>query len=175
MPPVAFKFENVPDVVRRRMSRVRSKGTTPEMNARRAAHRLGYRFRLHRRDLPGTPDLTFPRLRKVVMVNGCFWHQHPRCPRATTPRTRPEYWLPKLARNVARDAANVARLNEQGWDVLVLWECEARTVEAAAEQLARFLSRPHAPPPASETEPCDASPDGPRGSPPNGGTELERE
>ena len=122
------------------MARIRKVDTRPEMHARRAAHALGYRFRLHRRDLPGTPDLVFPRLRRAVMVNGCFWHQHEGCRLARTPRSRPEYWIPKLARNKARDAENLAALEALGWDVLTLWECEARSVEAAAERLAPFLA-----------------------------------
>ena len=122
------------------MARIRKADTRPEMNARRAAHALGYRFRLHRRDLPGTPDIVFPRLRKAVMVNGCFWHQHEGCHLARTPKSRPEYWLPKFARNKARDAENLAALEAIGWDVLTLWECEARTVEAADEHLALFLA-----------------------------------
>ena len=121
------------------MRRIRKTDTRPEMCARRAAHALGYRFRLHRRDLPGTPDLVFPRLRKVVMVNGCFWHQHEGCRLARLPRSRPEYWLPKLERNRARDAQNLVALEASGWNVLTLWECEARSVEAAAERLAPFL------------------------------------
>lgn len=122
------------------MRRIRKTDTKPEMNVRRAAHRLGYRFRLHRRDLPGTPDMVFPRLRKVVMVNGCFWHQHDGCRLARKPKTRLDYWLPKLARNQERDAAARRDLAALGWDVLTLWECEARTIEAAAERLAPFLA-----------------------------------
>lgn len=122
------------------MARIRKVDTRPEMHARRAAHALGYRFRLHRRDLPGTPDLVFPRLRKAVMVNGCFWHQHEGCRLARVPKSRPEYWLPKLARNKARDSESLAALEALGWDVLTLWECEARSVEAATERLAPFLA-----------------------------------
>lgn len=122
-----------------RMSRVRAKNTKPEMNARRAAHRLGYRFRLHRRYLPGKPDMVFPRLRKIVLVHGCFWHRHEGCGGGRMPKSRPEFWGPKLARNVERDREVRAALGELGWDVMVLWECEARTVDAAASRLAPFL------------------------------------
>jgi DNA mismatch endonuclease (patch repair protein) len=103
-----------------RMSLVRAKDTKPEMNARRAAHRLGYRFRLHRRDLPGKPDMVFPRLRKIVLVHGCFWHQHEGCGGGRMPKSRPEFWQPKLARNVERDGEVRAALEELGWDVMVL-------------------------------------------------------
>lgn len=122
------------------MARVKHSDTKPEMNARRAAHRLGYRFRLHRRDLPGTPDMVFPRLRKIIMVNGCFWHQHEGCRRARLPKSRPEYWLPKLARNKERDEQVIHALNALGWDVLTLWECQAKNVDAACAAIAHFLS-----------------------------------
>lgn len=88
------------------MSRIRSKGTKPEMIVRRLAHGLGYRFRLHRKDLPGSPDLTFPRLRKIIFVNGCFWHHHRGCRAATTPVTRADFWTAKFEANRARDAKN---------------------------------------------------------------------
>jgi len=122
-----------------RMSRVRAKNTKPEMNARRAAHRLGYRFRLHRHDLPGKPDLVFPRLRKIVLVHGCFWHQHQGCNGGRMPKSRPDFWGPKLARNVERDHKVRASLEALGWDIMVLWECESRTVDMAASHLATFL------------------------------------
>ena len=121
------------------MARVKHSDTKPEMNARRAAHRLGYRFRLHRRDLPGTPDMVFPRLRKIIMVNGCFWHQHEGCRRARLPKSRPEYWLPKLTRNKERDEQVIHALNALGWDILTLWECQAKNVDAACAAIAPFL------------------------------------
>lgn len=121
------------------MARVKHSDTKPEMNARRAAHRLGYRFRLYRRDLPGTPDMVFPRLRKIIMVNGCFWHQHEGCRRARLPKSRPEYWLPKLARNKERDEQVIHALNALGWDILTLWECQAKNVDAACTAIAPFL------------------------------------
>ena len=121
------------------MRRVRSKDTTPELVVRRAAHSLGYRFRLHRRDLPGTPDLTFPRLRKTIFVHGCFWHRHPGCSRTTTPATRADYWREKFEQNVARDRRNVAMLRALGWDVLVVWECETFDRVALLGTLSRFL------------------------------------
>lgn len=121
------------------MSRIRGKDTGPELVVRRLAHRLGFRFRLHRRDLPGCPDLVFPRLRKAVFVHGCFWHQHTGCRRAHVPQSRVEYWLPKLARNTARDTAAQASLVALGWDVLVIWECEVKDLEKLAQQLRLFL------------------------------------
>jgi DNA mismatch endonuclease (patch repair protein) len=121
------------------MRRIRKIDTKPELVVRRVAHRLGYRFRLHRRDLPGTPDLVFPRLRKVILVHGCFWHQHPECRLARPPKSRPDYWLPKLPRNQERDAEATAALKALGWSILVLWECEISNEEAASETIAAFL------------------------------------
>ena len=114
------------------MRRITKTDTKPELAVRRAAHRLGYRFRLHRRDLPGTPDLVFPRLRKVILVHGCFWHQHVGCRLARQPKSRLDYWLPKLERNRKRDAETQAALRKLGWDVLVVWECQAGADEDAA-------------------------------------------
>lgn len=121
------------------MSRIRRADTKPERAVRRAAHRLGYRFRLHRRDLPGTPDLVFPRHRKVVFVHGCFWHQHEGCASGRLPRSRPEYWHAKLARNAERDAEAKAKLEELGWKVEVLWECEVADADSLAPRLRAFL------------------------------------
>jgi DNA mismatch endonuclease (patch repair protein) len=110
----------------RQMALVKGKNTKPEIIARRFVHSLGYRFRLHRRDLPGVPDLVFPGRRKVIFVHGCFWHQHddPACWRSRVPKTRQEFWRPKLEGNVARDRRNLAALKALGWDALVLWECQ---------------------------------------------------
>jgi DNA mismatch endonuclease (patch repair protein) len=132
-------FPGVPEVIRARMARIRKRDTRPELVVRQCAHRLGYRFRLHRADLPGTPDLVFPVLRKIVLVNGCFWHQH-RCQLGCkAPRTRQEYWIPKLARNVARDRCTYAELVQLGWAVLVVWECETRDDASLAIRLRAFL------------------------------------
>jgi DNA mismatch endonuclease (patch repair protein) len=108
------------------MARIRSKDTKPELLVRRLTHSLGYRFRLHRRDLPGTPDLVFPARRKVIFVHGCFWHDH-RC-RSGKPRVRSNvsYWEEKLARNVERDRKQIAALADAEWQTLVIWECECR-------------------------------------------------
>ena len=121
------------------MSRIRGKNTKPELVVRRLAHAMGYRFRLHRRDLPGSPDLVFPGRRKVVFVHGCFWHRHEGCRKTTTPKTRAEFWAKKFARNVERDAENHAALKEKGWDHLVVWECETTDLDALALRLREFL------------------------------------
>ncbi|UVV69170.1 very short patch repair endonuclease [Brucella anthropi] len=123
------------------MAKVRSKDTKPELIVRKTAHRLGYRFRLHRPDLPGTPDLVFPRHRLAVFVHGCFWHRHPNCRRATTPTTNIVKWAEKFERNRLRDARAKAELEKLGWSVLVIWECETRSEKALAEQLAQWLPK----------------------------------
>ena len=128
------------------MRRIRSKDTTPELSLRRLVHRMGYRFRLHKRDLPGKPDLVFPGKKKLVFLHGCFWHQHQECREGRVPGTWLEYWEPKLARNKERDALTGAALKSLGWDVLTLWECELEKDPAeVSKTLRRFLGRsPHA-------------------------------
>lgn len=123
------------------MSLVRGRDTKPEMRVRRLAHALGYRYRLHRRDLPGSPDLVFGPRRKVIFVHGCFWHRHPdpSCKLARLPKSRQDFWLPKLEGNRARDERNNAMLTEMGWDVLEIWECETADVEALAKKVKGFL------------------------------------
>ena len=121
------------------MSRIRGRGTKPEIIVRRIAHRLGYRFRLHRKDLPGRPDMVFPRHRVVIMVHGCFWHRHPGCKHASTPKTRESFWKNKLEDNVARDGRNESALRELGWRVMVIWECETKDREAVADRIESFL------------------------------------
>ncbi|MBP0579593.1 DNA mismatch endonuclease Vsr [Labrys sp. LIt4] len=123
----------------RMMSRIKGKDTRPELAVRRAAHTLGYRFRLHRRDLPGSPDLVFPGRRKVIFVHGCYWHRHPGCRFATTPGSNVEFWTDKFNRNIARDAAAIAALEGQGWRPLVLWECETFDSEVLAARLSAHL------------------------------------
>ena len=108
------------------MRRIKTKNTAPELEVRRAAHAAGLRFRLHRRDLPGTPDLIFPRLRTAVFVHGCFWHRHSCCPLTSSPKTRTLFWAAKFDANVARDAEKAQQLRVKGWDVLTIWECETR-------------------------------------------------
>jgi DNA mismatch endonuclease, patch repair protein len=124
------------------MATIRSKDTRPEMTVRRLAHRLGYRFRLHGRGLPGSPDLVFSSRRKVVFVHGCFWHRHD-CPLGRKmPRARPEYWIPKLKRNQSRDRATLDQLATLGWSTLVMWECELHeSEEKIATRLCSFLDQ----------------------------------
>jgi DNA mismatch endonuclease (patch repair protein) len=122
-----------------RMRRIRKKNSKPELIVRRIVHGMGFRYRLHGTKLPGTPDIVLPRHRKVILVHGCFWHRHD-CPDGTKlPRSKPEYWGPKLERNRRRDAVNVGRLRKMGWDVLVVWECEMSDEQELARRLMRFL------------------------------------
>lgn len=120
------------------MSRIRSANTRPEMAVRSLLHRLGYRFRLHRRDLPGRPDIVLPRHRKIVLVQGCFWHGHD-CRLASKPKSNCEYWSAKIIGNKNRDARNLAALEAAGWGVLEIWECEIRRGEGLEEKLKLFL------------------------------------
>jgi len=108
------------------MARVAQKGSQPEMVVRRALHGLGYRFRLHRRDLPGSPDLVLVRQRLAIFVHGCFWHRHPGCKHTTSPKTRAAFWEAKFAANIARDQRVTTTLQSLGWRVNVVWECETR-------------------------------------------------
>jgi DNA mismatch endonuclease Vsr len=126
------------------MGRIRAKDTKPEMVVRRLAHALGYRFRIHSSKLPGRPDLVFPARRKAVFVHGCFWHAHPGCRRAFSPKTRPDYWRAKLDANRERDARAVSQLEKQGWSVLVIWECEVGD-PSLADHLSQFLGAPSMP------------------------------
>lgn len=108
------------------MSKVKGRNTVPEIRVRRALHAMGYRFRLHRSDLPGKPDISLPRHRVCIFVHGCFWHRHPGCPRATTPETNSEFWAKKLSSNVERDQRSAMALAQTGWRVCVIWECETK-------------------------------------------------
>ena len=124
------------------MAKVHGKNTAPELFVRQTAHSLGYRFRIHREDLPGCPDMVFPSRRKVIFIHGCFWHRHRGCKRASVPQARQEYWLKKFASNVARDKRNVTALIEAGWEVLVLWECRLRDRDRLVRDLRAFLETP---------------------------------
>lgn len=121
------------------MRAVKDRDTRPELIVRRMLHARGFRYRLHRNDLPGKPDLAFPSRRKVIFVHGCFWHGH-HCPRgARTPKTHETYWTQKIARNVARDTANESALLADGWKVLTVWECELKARAWVEERLVNFL------------------------------------
>src|SRR5262245_14288107 len=124
---------------RRIMASIRKKNTNPELVVRRVASRIGHRYQVHDGDLPGSPDLVFSKLRKVVFVHGCFWHQHSQCKLARIPKRNREYWFPKFARNSARDSAVKRKLTRLGWDYLVVWECQTRLVDKLRERLSRFL------------------------------------
>ncbi|THF61088.1 DNA mismatch endonuclease Vsr [Pseudothauera nasutitermitis] len=125
-----------------RMSRIRGKDTRPELALRKVLHRLGLRYRLHGIGLPGKPDLVFPRYKTVVFVHGCFWHRHPGCKIATTPKSNTPFWVEKFQRNVARDLRVVEELHGLGWKVLVAWECELASpakAQATGEQIATLI------------------------------------
>lgn len=122
------------------MAKIRSRDTKPEIVVRRICWGLGYRYRLHAKDLPERPDLVFRPLQKVIFVNGCFWHQHRGCSRSHVPKTRREYWIPKLTGNKRRDALNKSRLTRMGWKYLVVWECRTSDPERLLRLLSRFLS-----------------------------------
>jgi DNA mismatch endonuclease, patch repair protein len=125
------------------MAAIRAKNTKPEVIIRSLIHKMGYRFRLHRRDLPGCPDIVLPGRKKIVFVHGCFWHQHPdkNCKDARLPKSRPEYWLPKLERNQKRDAEALAALRKDGWKCFTIWECETRKESAALKRMSKFLKK----------------------------------
>lgn len=124
------------------MSKIRGTGTKPEWAVRRLVHGMGFRYRLHRKDLPGRPDLVFPSRKKLIFVHGCFWHKHDdgSCKSFRYPQSNKEYWVPKLDRNAERDAENQAKLAEMGWKILVVWECEIRSDPELGERIARFLN-----------------------------------
>lgn len=122
------------------MSRIRSKNTTPEIAVRRLLHGLGFRFRLHRKNLPGTPDIALPKYKTIVFVHGCFWHGHS-CRDGKRPKSRQSYWLPKLERNRRRHARQARQLRRLGWHVLTVWECQTRNPEKLGERLQRAIER----------------------------------
>lgn len=122
-----------------RMARIRSKNTKPERTVRGIVHRLGYRYRIHRKDLPGSPDLVFPSLRKAIFVHGCFWHAHENCSVANRPKSRTWYWDEKFSRNKKRDRKNANALRRAGWSVATIWECQAKSESFVAKKVSRFL------------------------------------
>ncbi|MHB1378133.1 MAG: very short patch repair endonuclease [Desulfurivibrionaceae bacterium] len=111
------------------MASVRSRNTKPEIMVRSLLHRLGYRFRLHRKDLPGNPDIVLSRYKKIIFVHGCFWHQHQGCSKSNRPDTRPEFWNKKLNENIERDKVIIRQLQDAGWTVHVIWECQTKKGE----------------------------------------------
>jgi DNA mismatch endonuclease, patch repair protein len=130
-----------PEVRSALMSRIRAKDTRPEIAVRRIVHALGFRYRLHCRDLPGTPDLVFRRMRKIIFVHGCFWHRHDGCPKAYKPKSRQSFWRKKFRLNKQRDRMHIKQLTQDGWDVMVIWECELESLKAVTARIGRFLNR----------------------------------
>ncbi|QNI30830.1 DNA mismatch endonuclease Vsr [Alloacidobacterium dinghuense] len=126
------------------MRQIRSKDTSPEVALRRLLYGMGYRYRLHRKDLPGTPDIAFPSRRKVIFVHGCFWHQHAACREGKMPASKQSYWGPKLQSNVERDRKHQAELTRLGWETLVVWECQLKDSGAVVDQVKRFLGKTEA-------------------------------
>lgn len=127
-----------PEQRRQIMQAVRSKHTGPEMTVRRVLHAMGYRYRLHRKELPGRPDIVFLGRKKALFVHGCFWHWHG-CPKGQLPKTRLAYWAPKLLRNKERDRENRMELEAIGWKTLIVWQCETRELASLGERLSNFL------------------------------------
>lgn len=123
------------------MRRIRSKDTKPEMQVRRFVHAQGYRYRLHVSNLPGKPDLVFPKLRKVIFVHGCFWHLHKKCSEGRIPESRRDYWEPKLKRNVERDRKHTIALRKLGWKSLVVWECDIMHSARIEDKVIEFLNQ----------------------------------
>ncbi|WP_394063822.1 very short patch repair endonuclease [Alcaligenes sp. WGS1538] len=127
------------------MSLVRAKNTRPEMQVRRLVYSAGYRYRLHEAKLPGKPDLVFAGRRKVIFVHGCFWHRHESCTLARMPKSNQDFWAAKLEGNKTRDANNYRKLHEMGWEVMVVWECELRDMEAVLQRITCFLDETRKP------------------------------
>lgn len=122
------------------MQAVKSKNTGPELMVRHILYQMGYRFRLHRKDLPGCPDIVLPRLRKAIFVHGCFWHSHC-CPKGQPPKSRREYWLPKLEENARRDRTKIEQLEALGWRVFIIWQCETKDTGALATRLQNLVDK----------------------------------
>ena len=144
--------KHTPEQRHRNMSAVKGKDTKPELLVRKLLHALGYRFRIQRKDLPGRPDIVLPRYKTAVFVNGCFWHRHEGCKYASTPSTNSEFWEKKFTANVERDARNYAALKDQGWNVLIIWECEVK-------EILRSRVIPGIPAPSSQAYPSDKDTD----------------
>jgi DNA mismatch endonuclease (patch repair protein) len=129
-----------PEERSRIMAKVRGENTSPERLVRSLIHKMGYRFRLNVKDLPGKPDIVLKKHKKVIFVHGCFWHQHEGCPHAARPSSNTEYWNKKLDRNMIRDRENMHKLEYLGWNVLIVWECETRDREKLVDKLKGFLT-----------------------------------
>ena len=124
------------------MSRIKSKNTNPEKVVRTLLHSQGYRFRLHLKGLPGKPDIVLKKYNTVILVNGCFWHQHKSCKRANIPKSNKEYWIPKIERNKKRDKRNIKEIKSLGWRVMVLWECEIKkSPQKIVNKVMKFLEK----------------------------------
>jgi DNA mismatch endonuclease, patch repair protein len=123
------------------MSRIRGKDTAPELAIRRLVYSEGYRYRLHVKKLPGQPDLVFPMTQKVIFVHGCFWHMHPNCPKGRPPKSKLDYWVPKLEENRRRDLRNERELRKKGWRILVVWQCELKDIEKLKRRILNFLDK----------------------------------
>ena len=123
------------------MSRIRSENTSPERLVRSLLHGMGYRFRLHRKDLPGKPDIVLPKYKTVIEVRGCFWHRHQGCKQASTPKSNEAFWQEKFSRNVARDRRNTRLLKKLGWRVIIIWECETKAENRLMKKLAKLENR----------------------------------
>lgn len=121
------------------MSRIKGKNTKPELMVRSLLHKMGYRFRIHRKDLPGKPDIVLPKYKMVFFVNGCFWHRHEGCKYASTPKSRVAFWNNKFKKTIERDKLNYKHLKELGWKVIVIWECETKTINDLAYRLREYL------------------------------------
>lgn len=121
------------------MSRVKSKNTTPERVVRSSLHKMGYRFRLHRKDLPGCPDIVLPKYKTVILVHGCFWHQHKGCQKAKRPKTRTKFWNQKLDKNIERDSIVEKELIERDWKIVIIWECETKNKKTMEEKIKSIL------------------------------------
>lgn len=122
------------------MSKIKGKDTKPEKVVRSLLHQMGYRFRLHRRDLPGNPDIVLPKHKKVIFVHGCFWHGHKDCPRAKRPSTNKKFWNEKLSKSIKRDTFNQKKLKEMGWLTLIIWQCEMKESKNLQSKLESFLN-----------------------------------
>jgi DNA mismatch endonuclease, patch repair protein len=121
------------------MSCISGKNTKPELIVRSLLHHMGYRFRLHRKDLPGKPDIILPKYKKVIFIHGCFWHGHKNCPRSKRPTTNKEFWHKKIDRNIHHDKEIVSNLKESGWDILIVWTCEIKDLNHLKDKILNFL------------------------------------